>query len=151
MVAILGPGMIAMWLVSGLVVYAIRGSSVWIALLIGAIVTPTDPVIANTIVTGDAAEEHIPQRLRDFLSAESGANDGGAHPFVFLAIFMLTLPLETALTDWFVQALLWEVGGAVALGAAIGAPVGWLSALRARGTGFRTKRPHSPSPLRSRS
>lgn len=124
MAAILGPGMIAMWLVSGLVVYVILGFPIWVALLVGAIVTPTDPVLANAIVTGEAAEENIPERLRNFLSGESGANDGGAYPLVFLAILMLTRSTETALVEWLTRTLLWEVGAAIILGLVIGAAIG---------------------------
>lgn len=126
MAAILGPGMVAMWLVSALVVYAIFEFPIWVALLIGAIVTPTDPVLANTIVTGETAEENIPDRLRNFISGESGANDGGAYPFVFLAILALTRPPEIGVTEWLTRTLLWEVGGAVVLGLAVGASVGWI-------------------------
>lgn len=124
MATILGPGMIMMWLISGLLVYVILGFPIWIALLVGAIVTPTDPVLANTIVTGEAAEQHIPERLRNFISGESGANDGGAYPFVFLAILMLTRPTETALIEWLTRTLLWEVGAAIVLGLVIGAIIG---------------------------
>ena len=85
MATILGPGMVGMWLASAAVVYVVLDLPVWVALLIGAIVTPTDPVLANSIVTGPLAEQHIPGRVRQFLSAESGANDGGAYPFVLLA------------------------------------------------------------------
>ncbi|MFC7007960.1 cation:proton antiporter domain-containing protein [Halalkalicoccus salilacus] len=126
MATILGPGMIGMWLASAAVVYVVLDLPVWVALLIGAIVTPTDPVLANSIVTGPIAERHIPGRIRRFLSAESGANDGGAYPFVLLAILVLTRPTGVALTEWFTYTLPWEVGGALLLGLAIGALVGWL-------------------------
>ena len=123
---VLVPGMIGMWLVSGAVVYALLGVPIWIALLIGAIVTPTDPVLAGTIVTGSAAEQNIPRSLRDLLSAESGANDGLAYPLVFLPILVLQHPPARALTDWLLETLLWEVGAAVAIGAAVGAAAGWV-------------------------
>lgn len=126
MATVLGPGMVGMWLASAAVVYVVLDLPVWVALLIGAIVTPTDPVLANSIVTGPLAERHIPGRIRRFLSAESGANDGGAYPFVLLAILVLTRPTEDALVEWFTYTLLWEVGGALLLGLAIGALVGWL-------------------------
>jgi len=97
---------------------------VWVALLVGAVVTPTDPVIANTIVTGVTAEENIPRPVHDFLSAEAGANDGGAYPFVFLAILVLSHPVETAVVDWLTRTHLWEVAGAVVIGAAFGVAAG---------------------------
>lgn len=124
MAVVLGPGMVLMWLSSGLIVYLVLDLPIWVALLIGAIVTPTDPVLANTIVTGHAAAENIPERLRWLLSGESGANDGGAYPLVFLAILILTRPTETALTEWATRTLLWEVLGAIVLGLMIGVVVG---------------------------
>jgi NhaP-type Na+/H+ or K+/H+ antiporter len=94
-----------------------------VALLIGAVVTPTDPVVASSIVTGDLAEENIPGRVRHILSAESGSNDGLAFPLVMLPLLFLTRP-EGALTHWLSYTLLWEVLGAVVLGAAIGYAAG---------------------------
>ena len=121
---ILIPGMIGMWLVSGLLVHLLLGVSAWIALLVGAIVTPTDPVLAGTIVTGTAAERNIPDSIRNVLSAESGANDGLAYPLVYLPILALERPPGRAIVDWLVGTLLWEVGAAVIVGAAVGAAAG---------------------------
>lgn len=125
MTAVLVPGLVAMWLVSGALVYALLDVSLWIALLIGAIVTPTDPVLAGTIVTGNAAERYIPEPIRNLLTAESGANDGLAYALVFLPILVLEHPLRSALTEWLLETLLWEIGAAVAIGAAVGAAAGW--------------------------
>lgn len=125
MAAVLVPGMIGMWLVSGALVYALLDVPLLIALLVGAIVTPTDPVLAGTIVTGNAAEQNISRPIRDVLTGESGANDGLAYPLVFLPILLLEHPTERALTDWVLETLLWEVGAAVAIGGAIGAVAGW--------------------------
>ncbi len=46
--------------------------------------TPTDPVVASSIVTGGLAERSLPDRLRSTLSLESGANDGLAYLIVLL-------------------------------------------------------------------
>ncbi|WP_436343843.1 cation:proton antiporter domain-containing protein [Natronorubrum sp. FCH18a] len=126
MAAVLVPGMISMWLVSGGLVYLFLGVPLWIALLIGAIITPTDPVLAGTIVTGTTAEQYIPESIRNLLTGESGANDGLAYPLVFLPILVLQHPPQRAITDWLVSTLLWEVGAAVLVGAAIGAAAGWI-------------------------
>ncbi|NHN48275.1 sodium:proton exchanger [Halostella sp. JP-L12] len=123
--ALLLAGMTGMWLASGLLAHLILDVPVWVGLLVGAVVTPTDPVIANTIVTGGTAAENIPTRLRNLISAEAGANDGGAYPFVFLAILVLSHPLETAAVEWVTETLLWEVLGAVAIGAVVGAAAGY--------------------------
>lgn len=126
MAVILVPGMIGMWLVSAAVVYLAVGVPLWIALLLGAIVTPTDPVLAGTIVTGTLAEEHIPGTVRNVLTAESGANDGLAYPLVFLPILVLEHAPRRAIATWVADTLVWEVGAAVVAGALIGAVSGWI-------------------------
>jgi len=122
----LGPVMTLMWLASGLLAYFILGLPFWLAMLIGAVVTPTDPVVSSTIVTGNMAEEKLPARLRNLLSGESGANDGLAYPFVFLCILMLERPPSEALVHWLTLTLLWEVLAAVVIGAMLGYAAGWL-------------------------
>lgn len=123
---ILGPGMVAMWFASALVVYIVLRIDPLIALLVGAVVTPTDPVIANSIVVGETATKNIPKRLRYLLSGEAGINDGTAYLFVFLPLLLLNQPLETALADWLTRTLLWEVLGATVVGLAVGMFVGKL-------------------------
>lgn len=121
---LLGLVMPLMWLVSGALAYLFLGVPFWVALLIGAVVTPTDPVVSSSIVTGDLAEKNIPGYLRHVLSSESGANDGLAFPFVMLPILFLTRPPGEALTHWLTYTLLWEVLAAVLIGRVIGYLVG---------------------------
>ncbi|CAN5245444.1 sodium:proton antiporter [soil metagenome] len=122
----LGPVMVLMWLVSGMLVYLILGLPFWVAMLVGAVITPTDPVISSTIVQGDMAEDNLPGRVRHLLSGESGANDGLAYPLVFLSLLMIERPPADALTHWLTHVVLWEVGAAVALGAVMGYAAGCL-------------------------
>lgn len=126
MAALLGPGIVIMWVVSGLVTYVVLPVSLLVAMLVGAIITPTDPVLANSVVIGKTAEQNIPVRIRYLLSGEAGANDGGAYPFVFLAILLLTRSTEAALLEWSTRTLLIEVVGAILLGIVIGGGVGRL-------------------------
>ncbi|GAB3285803.1 cation:proton antiporter domain-containing protein [Parasphingorhabdus pacifica] len=126
---VLGPVMILMWLVSALIVFALLGTPLWVALLVGAVVTPTDPVVASSIVQGRMAQRYLPARLRHFLSAESGANDVLAFPLVLLAVLMLTHPPAEALPDWGLRVVLWECGGAVVLGALLGYVAGKILAI----------------------
>ncbi|PSL57414.1 sodium/proton antiporter (CPA1 family) [Saccharothrix carnea] len=60
------------------------------AFLLGAILSPTDPVFASAIV----GREDVPLRLRRLLNVESGLNDGLALPFVLL--FLAAASHETA-------------------------------------------------------
>ncbi|MUG91420.1 sodium:proton antiporter [Scytonema sp. UIC 10036] len=123
---LLGLLMPLMWLASGLLVYLILGLPVWVSLLVGAVLTPTDPVVSSSVVTGKVAEENLPDRIRNAISAESAANDGLAYPFVLLPILILTRPTGEALWHWFGKTLLWEVGGALLVGALIGLAAGKL-------------------------
>ncbi len=123
---LLGPVMVLMWLASGLLAFVVLGTSFWAAMLIGAVITPTDPVVSSTIVQGDLAEKNLPARIRHLLSGESGANDGLAYPLVFLSILILQHPPGEALTEWLVRVLVWEVGAAVVLGALMGYGAGKL-------------------------
>lgn len=114
-----------MFLSSGLLVYAILGLPFWIAMLIGATVTPTDPVVASSIVTGKFAKSRISRRIRHFISMESGANDGLALPFVLLVIFFLEHSHDL-FQKWIFEAVLYEVGVALLLGLLIGGFAGYL-------------------------
>lgn len=126
MAVLVGPGMVLMWLSSSLLIYVILPLSLWWALLIGAVITPTDPIVASSIVTGPVAEKNLPARLRHALSFESGANDGLAYAFVFLPLWFLTAPADAALTHWLTRVVLWEIGFALLFGAAAGYAAGKL-------------------------
>lgn len=108
-----------------LLAYLLLGVSPLVALLIGAIVTPTDPIVATSIVTGKLAEANVPATVRHTLSAESGANDGLAFPLVLLPTSLLIFPVEQAWPYWIGRSL-WSVAGAVVLGATLGFVAGRL-------------------------
>lgn len=55
------------------------------ALLVGAVLMPTDPVFASAIV----GRQEIPERLRQLLNVESGFNDGLALPIVVILLAVL--------------------------------------------------------------
>ncbi|MDI5891800.1 cation:proton antiporter [Halomonas rhizosphaerae] len=120
---LLAIGMPAMFLISALLVHWTLGLPWLIAMLVGASVCATDPVLASSIVTGSLAKETLPESFRHLLSSESGANDGLAYPLVLLPILLLTVPTESAWIDWFAKVWLWEVGMAIVFGVLIG----WVS------------------------
>jgi NhaP-type Na+/H+ or K+/H+ antiporter len=109
-----------MWAISTALVYVILDLPFWLSALIGAAVTPTDPVAASPIVTGAVAEENLPDRVRHAISFDSGANDGLAYLFLFLPFLMLTKSADEALSHWLSTTLLWEVGAATLFGLLIG-------------------------------
>jgi NhaP-type Na+/H+ or K+/H+ antiporter len=123
---ILVLGMVLMWGISTALVFWILDTGFWLSALLGAIVTATDPIAASPIVTGDLAEENLPERLRHLISFESGANDGLGYLFVFLPFLMLTRPSGEALSHWLLHTLLWEVGVATLCGLALGFTAGKL-------------------------
>ncbi|MFN7130520.1 MAG: cation:proton antiporter [Myxococcales bacterium] len=126
--------MTGMWLLSSAVVAWVLGLTMWKALLVGAVVTPTDPVVASSIVTGKFASERLPLRLRDTLSFEAGANDGLAYLFVMLPVLMLGHVPGEAWSRWIVQALLVGVLFATLLVGCVGfAAARLLAYARARG------------------
>ncbi len=82
-------GMVSMAVLSAGLVWLLLGVPFALAALIGACITPTDPVLASSVVTGKPAEEHLPGRTRQILSEESGTNDGLALPLVLLAVALV--------------------------------------------------------------
>jgi NhaP-type Na+/H+ or K+/H+ antiporter len=117
---LLGIVMPLMWIVGGLLAYLILGVPLWVAVLIGAIVTPTDPVVASSIVAGGVAERNLPARLRHAISSESGFNDGLALPFVVLPVLVLTEPPGEVLGHWLTHTILLEIVGGAALASLMG-------------------------------
>ncbi len=121
--AVLGLGLPLMWLSSAALDFILLDHSLLVALLIGAALAPTDPVVAGSVVTGKIAGRLIPRRLRHLLTAESGANDGLALLIIMLPILLLQHSTPQPLTEWLTRVLLWEILGAVAMGVA----AGWLA------------------------
>ncbi|MGY5883511.1 cation:proton antiporter domain-containing protein [Modestobacter lacusdianchii] len=112
-------GMVSMAALSAGLAWLVLGVPLALALLLGACVAPTDPVLASSVVTGKPAEEHLPARTRQLLSAESGANDGLALPLVLLGIALVVgESVGHAALDGLYQ---------VAVGAAIGAAAGFVA------------------------
>ena len=108
--------------IAGVALFAseVIGLSLGAAVLLGAVLAPTDPVLAGDIGVGPPGDEaeHEPNFA---LTAEAGANDGLAAPFVLLGIFIA----EKGGTDWLGEWLLADVLYAGLAGVAIGAAVGW--------------------------
>ena len=98
----------------------VMGLSLGAALLLGAILSPTDPVLAGDIGVGPPGDEaeHEPNFA---LTAEAGANDGLAAPLVLLGI----LVAEDGGTAWLGDWLLADVLYACVAGVIVGVAVGW--------------------------
>lgn len=118
-------GMPLMWLVSAGLSWGLLEIALLPALMLGASVCATDPVVASSIVTGGVAHENLPGRFRHTLSSESALNDGLALPLVMLPILLLSKDASAAWTEWLIQIIGWKVIGAVVFGAAVGLLAGW--------------------------
>lgn len=95
-------------------------------ILLGAIVAPTDPVLATDVQSRHAGDR---DRLRFTLTSEAGMNDGTAFPFVMLGLGLLGLHgLGDGGLRWVLVDVLWGVGGGIGIGVLAGvalARVGW--------------------------
>jgi NhaP-type Na+/H+ or K+/H+ antiporter len=92
------------------------GLPLGVALVVGACLSPTDPVLASSIVSGRPAERQLARRLRLLVTAESGSNDGLALPLVALAVAGAASALHPASF----ARVTYEVLGAVAVGVVLG-------------------------------
>ncbi|KAF2640801.1 hypothetical protein P280DRAFT_498631 [Massarina eburnea CBS 473.64] len=131
---LLGPGMTIMWLVTSLLIFAFVPHINFLqALAVGACVTPTDPVLSNSIVKGRFADKNIPKDLQNIIIAESGANDGLGYPFLFLPLYLIQHigyggagqdhSTANAIGAWFGET--W--GYTIILSVIYGAVVGWIA------------------------
>ncbi len=130
MAVALGPGMLLMWAAGSAVAYFCFHLPWLVSVLLGAICAPTDPVLSAPVISGVLARRCVPRDLRHAINAESGINDGLANPIVMLPLIAMTTlqvygPGHT-LRDWALQAIVWEIGTAVVLGAAGGYAAGLL-------------------------
>jgi NhaP-type Na+/H+ or K+/H+ antiporter len=128
---ILGVAVIGWW---------VAGLTPAVALLLGAALAPTDPVLASDVQVGEPLTEDVDEGegpegpgedvrrdedddIRFSLTAEAGLNDGLAFPFVHLALLLLAGGFGLADAGTWVS---WYVLGKIALGALVGAGIGWL-------------------------
>lgn len=121
---LLAAVMPAMWFATALGAWLLLDVPFWIAVMIGAILTPTDPVVASAIVTGTMPEKNLPRTLRRTLQFESGANDGLALVFVLLPAIVISEPSGEA-GAW-LATVARELAIAIPMGVAIGALAGAL-------------------------
>ena len=100
------------------------GLSLGASILLGAILAPTDPVLASDVQVVEASDR---DRLRFSLTGEGALNDGAAFPFVMLGLGLLGLhDLGTGGWRWFAVDVLWATVGGLLIGGALGALVGRL-------------------------
>ncbi|TRX90551.1 hypothetical protein FHL15_008524 [Xylaria flabelliformis] len=88
------PIMTLMWLATSMCILAtIPNVSLLATLVIGACVTSTDPILSQAVAKGPFADKYVPRSLREIISAEAGANDGFASPFLMLSVNLMRLSI----------------------------------------------------------
>lgn len=90
------------------------------AMLLGAVLAPTDPVLASDVQVPDPGEGDKDD-VRFALTSEAGLNDGLAFPFVWLAVLAASATgMNVDWGGWFLRDVLWRVVGGAVIGGAIG-------------------------------
>ena len=103
------------------------GLSIAAAVLLGAALAPTDPVLARSVAVGPPGEDEHGVKLA--LTAEAGLNDGLAFPFVWLAIAFAGLEVANPFAhpgEWLGTWLWRDVAWRTAAGVGVGLGSGYL-------------------------
>jgi NhaP-type Na+/H+ or K+/H+ antiporter len=97
----------------------LAGLTVAAAILLGAVLAPTDPVLAADVQVGPP-HEGMEHPVRFTLTTEAGLNDGLAFPFVYLGLIVAAEGLNPGIwaADWFLRDIVYRV--------ALGLAMGWL-------------------------
>ncbi len=102
------------------------GLSPGAGVLLGAILAPTDPVLATDVQIRHPGDR---DQLRYTLTCEAGMNDGSAFPFVMLGLGLLGLPDpgEFGFLHWLLADVLWATAAGIAVGVMAGAALAHLA------------------------
>ncbi|RDI72303.1 cation:proton antiporter [Halopelagius longus] len=121
---------------AALVGWWVVGLTIPSAMLLGAVIAPTDPVLASEVQVegpeGSDEDEMLDDadggedEARFALTSEAGLNDGFAFPFTYLAIAMALMGVSPGnwVGEWFLVDVLFRI----AVGLAVGAGLGWVMA-----------------------
>jgi sodium/hydrogen antiporter len=102
--------------------YMVLGLPLGAGVLLGAILAPTDPVLATDVQTRHPGDR---DQLRFTLTCEAGMNDGSAFPFVMLGMGMLGLhELGEFGLRWALVDVLWATTAGIAIGVISGVALG---------------------------
>jgi NhaP-type Na+/H+ or K+/H+ antiporter len=96
------------------------------AILLGAVLAPTDPVLADDVQVGPPLEKKK-NDVRFSLTAEAGLNDGMAFPFTWLAITLAMIAADKAnFWNWFAFDFIYRIAAGVVIGFLIGRGIAYL-------------------------
>ncbi|TWT47925.1 K(+)/H(+) antiporter NhaP [Rubripirellula amarantea] len=110
------------------------GLSLGAAVLLGAVLAPTDPVLAGEV---QVRHDDDRDKLRYALTGEAGLNDGAAFPFVMLGLGLLGLhELGDGGWRWFAVDLVWAIAAGIGCGWIAGYGISRLSVWLNRSTAY---------------
>lgn len=113
-----GPAMVLTIAVGSVLAVGLLGLPWPVAMLLAAILSPTDPVLASDVQIRSDADRDT---LRMTLTAEGGMNDGSALPAVMLALGWMGLhDLGAFGASWWIADFAWPIGGGALVGVAMG-------------------------------
>ncbi|MCD9856751.1 cation:proton antiporter [Epilithonimonas sp. JDS] len=107
--------------------YYFLGLSLASAVLLGAVLAPTDPVLASDVQVGPPNDD-MKSEAKFSLTAEAGLNDGVAFPFTWLAI-LIGLVLggkQGSFFEWFAIDVIYKITAGIILGFLCGKGLGIL-------------------------
>ncbi|MGB3761490.1 MAG: sodium:proton antiporter [Rivularia sp. (in: cyanobacteria)] len=120
-ISIVGLSAVAHWLL---------GMSWGAAILLGAILAPTDPVLASEVQLAHTKDRN---ELRFGLTSEGGLNDALAFPFVYFGIYALK---DNNWDNWFKQwvavDIIWAIAAGIVMGIVVAKAVIWIDRLLQR-------------------
>jgi sodium/hydrogen antiporter len=120
-----GPVMLASICGVAALLHLAFGIPLPVSFLIGAVLAPTDPVLASTVSVSDAADN---DRMRYGLSGEAGFNDGAAFPFVVFSLMWIEASdLGGWVGWWALHRIVWAVPAGLLFGFFLGKYIGRLS------------------------
>jgi len=94
------------------------------AVLLGAILAPTDPVLASEVQLANVEDQ---DELRFGLTSEGGLNDALAFPFVYFGIYLLKdNNWENWFQKWVAVDLLWAIAAGIVMGIVVAKSVVWI-------------------------
>lgn len=106
------------------VAHWLLGMSWGAAILLGAILAPTDPVLASEVQLAHTQDRN---ELRFGLTSEGGLNDALAFPFVYFGIYALK---DNNWDNWFKQWVLvdiiWAIAAGIVMGIVVAKAVIWI-------------------------
>src|SRR5687767_11021294 len=105
-------------------IVAVLGLPWGVGVIVGAILAPTDPVLASDVQVEHPFDQN---RLRFALTGEASLNDGTAFPFLMLGLGLLGLhDLGSGLWRWLAVDALWATVAGLGVGGTLGTAVGRL-------------------------